>query len=66
MKDIVNGHLKELLKQNNELYEERIAICKQCDKYNIDKVLGARCNECGCRLRAKARIPEATCPLNKW
>lgn len=66
MKDIVNGHLKELLKQNNELYEERIDICKQCEQYYIDKILGARCNECGCRLNAKARIPEATCPLNKW
>ena len=23
-------------------------------------------NGCGCRMSAKARIPEARCPLNKW
>lgn len=23
-------------------------------------------NGCGCRLNAKLRIEEATCPLNKW
>lgn len=66
MKDVINGHLKELLQQNTEMYESRIAICKECDKYELDKIIGARCKECGCRLRAKTRIPEATCPLGKW
>lgn len=23
-------------------------------------------NGCGCRMGAKARLPEATCPLKKW
>jgi hypothetical protein len=23
-------------------------------------------NGCGCRLEAKTRIPESTCPLGKW
>ena len=65
MKEIVNGHLKELLRQNEEMYEERIEICKKCPEYYVDKVLGARCKKCGCRLKAKCRIADAKCPLNK-
>lgn len=66
VKDILDGHIKELLKQNEEMYESRILICKGCEYYEIDKILGARCKQCGCRLRAKTRLPEASCPLSKW
>lgn len=85
---IIDGHVKELLNQEQELYNERIAICKSCKLYTQDRNFGEICdkhkwlnlntghisleqldgyiNGCGCRLKAKTRLKEATCPLNKW
>lgn len=33
VKQIVSGHIKELTKQENDLYESRIRICRQCPLY---------------------------------
>ena len=85
---IIDGHIKELLNQEQALYEERIKICRECKLHTKDNVLGDICdrnkwlnlgtkhlsltkidgyiNGCGCRLQAKARLPEATCPIKKW
>lgn len=86
--NIVEGHYKELVGNNQALYEERIKICKDCKLYTDDKILGDICdrnkwlnvytnevytdekenliNGCGCRLNAKARLKQATCPIHKW
>ena len=40
--DIVGGHVKEFLELNEDLYLERIKICKQCPLY-LDK-LGGMCD----------------------
>ena len=88
MKQIINGHIKELFNQERELYEKRMKICNDCALKVDDKILGPVCskhkwvnfmtgevspvqkdkfyNGCGCRLKAKLRIPEASCPNNKW
>ncbi len=88
LSEIIDGHIKELLKQEQLLYDTRITICRNCKLMTKDKVLGEICdrkkwlnldtgaislvqvdgyiNGCGCRMSAKARIPEATCPLRKW
>ena len=87
MNEIVDGHIKELLNQEQSLYESRIKICRDCKLMTKDRILGEMCdkkkwfnpntgalslvrtdgyiNGCGCRMSAKARIPEATCPLKK-
>jgi hypothetical protein len=46
-----------------KLYDERIAVCKECPSY--ENITG-RCRECGCFMFLKARIDDACCPLNKW
>ena len=66
MRNIIDGHLKELLRQNKEMSKERMDICKECPMFYKDELLGDRCKECGCRLNAKTRIAEEKCPLNKW
>lgn len=85
--DILEGHLNEFTNDNEHLYKERIAICKQCPLYKMSKV-GPLCNSllylnidldiafstdgpnrtqgCGCRLNAKTRIEDASCPAGKW
>ena len=47
----------------NEVYEDRIAICKKCDHYF--KLTG-NCLKCGCFVKVKSRISVMSCPINKW
>ena len=51
------------MKVSGTLYEERIKICKECDKF--DKTF-SRCKKCGCLMKVKARFKNSKCPLNKW
>lgn len=46
---------------SDEEYEDRLKICKTCDRYN-----DGRCLECGCYLSIKARMSTEKCPLDKW
>lgn len=86
--DIIEGHYKELTNQENDLYEKRIAICRKCPLYTVNKDLGEICDGkkcfnsklnsiepipshdticgCGCRLKAKTRLVNAECVLNRW
>jgi hypothetical protein len=47
----------------NEIYEDRIAICKACTHYF--KLTG-NCLKCGCFVKVKSRISVMSCPINKW
>ena len=51
------------LMSSDEVFNERISICKSCDKYKKSK---QECLECGCFIPAKAKIILDSCPLNKW
>lgn len=48
---------------SDEIYKERTAICKSCDKFDD---LQNKCMECGCFIPAKAKLVLDSCPLNKW
>lgn len=41
--------------------DRRLDICKSCDKYN-----NGLCTECGCIMKWKTSLNDATCPLHKW
>tara|TARA_Y100001963_G_C6559336_1_gene343564 strand:- start:2 stop:403 length:402 start_codon:yes stop_codon:yes gene_type:complete len=47
----------------NEVYEDRIAICKGCIYYS--KLLG-QCKVCLCFMKIKARIASQSCPQKYW
>ena len=49
----------------NEVYEDRMAICKSCDKYI--SLLG-NCSICKCFMKLKARLAPMECADNpkKW
>jgi len=49
----------------NNIYEDRIAICKSCDKYIA--LLG-NCSICKCFMKIKSRIANQECADNpkKW
>ena len=47
----------------NEIYEDRITICKSCVYYS--SILG-NCTICKCFMKVKARISSQSCPQKYW
>ena len=47
----------------NEIYEERMSICKSCVFYF--KPTGT-CKDCGCFMKIKHKFGWASCPIGKW
>ena len=47
----------------NEIYEDRITICKSCVYYF--KPTGT-CKDCGCFMKIKARLATMGCSQKKW
>lgn len=54
---------KNLGRVGDQIAEERMDICRSCDKYIA---LTHQCTECGCIMNLKTKLPNASCPLNKW
>lgn len=48
---------------SDEVYKERLSICKSCNEYDEFE---NRCKECGCYVPGKAKIILDSCPLAKW
>ena len=43
IRDIIDGHIKELFDQNNKLFKDRMDVCKKCPLY-ISTISGPICN----------------------
>ena len=50
------------LKVDQETREARLGVCQSCDHLKFPE----RCELCGCIMRAKTWLADATCPINKW
>lgn len=58
--DLVN---KDIGRVSEEVKEHRLAICQACPYlFKISK----QCRKCGCFMPAKASLPNASCPIDKW
>lgn len=55
------ANLDEEIKASPELYEERLAICKNCER-----LISGMCNACGCFVEMRAAINSNNCPYDKW
>ena len=53
--------LDEELKVDRPLYEERLAVCKECDL-----LADAMCRACGCYVELRAVMWKNACPYDKW
>ena len=48
---------------SDEIKNQRLEICRNCEKYDSEQI---RCIECGCFLEHKAAFSIDSCPLEKW
>ena len=48
---------------NEEQTRKRLEICHSCDFFY--KPVGI-CKKCGCVMKLKTKLQEATCPIGKW
>ncbi|SFS05174.1 DUF6171 family protein [Anaeromicropila populeti] len=57
------ANLDEEIKANQEIYEERLNICKDCDN-----LINGLCKICGCFVEMRAAILKNYCPTApaKW
>lgn len=58
--DYIAG-IEEELKADEELYEERLSVCKECDM-----LLSGMCRVCGCYVELRAVMRKNNCPGHKW
>ena len=71
---ILEGIKNRIFKQEHieEIFEERLAICKECIHYDTEGtkcyMTGTQpcCGECGCSLALKLRALSSECGLAKW
>lgn len=56
---------KKLIKEEDRvcdvLYEQRLQICKECDKLN-----DGTCSACGCYVELRALGNNSSCPHHMW
>lgn len=53
--------LEESMKSSEQVYEERLALCKQCEM-----LLEGMCRKCGCYVEVRAAVQRNTCPWKRW
>jgi len=58
--DMVNPNAK---KATEVLANERYSICQECPELiNLTK----QCKKCGCIMKFKTKLEQASCPIGKW
>ncbi len=53
--------IKEPDRADKAVYEERLSICVECEKFHA-----ATCDACGCYVEFRAYARVSHCPLKKW
>lgn len=60
LRDYIAG-LDEEVKAAEEVYEERLALCRECGY-----LTEAMCRACGCYVELRAAMKKNACPYGKW
>ncbi len=71
LRDMIDGDMemiekyKSALKQADQvpddIYEKRLAVCKECERLNA-----GTCMACGCYVELRAAMAASHCPKKKW
>jgi len=54
---------KNIGRVEQDIAEDRMDVCRSCEHFL--KMTG-QCKKCGCIMAIKTKLPNATCPINKW
>ena len=60
LRDYINN-LDPDIKASEALYEERLAVCMECDL-----LFQGMCRTCGCYVELRAAIDRNSCPNKRW
>jgi len=58
--DMLNPNTKRVSEEDAKI---RFDICKACPEL---LKLTSQCKKCGCFMKAKTQLENATCPIGKW
>ena len=50
-------------RSDQELVEYRLSICNECPMLNKRLM---KCKQCGCFMKLKSTLRQASCPMGKW
>lgn len=50
-------------RSNEELVEQRLAICRSCEFF---RPRVEQCKKCGCFMKLKTKLERSHCPIHKW
>jgi len=53
--------LDKNIKAESDLYEQRLGICKECER-----LMEGTCLACGCYVELRAAVKKSKCPYKKW
>ena len=63
-REMIGKHIDFLSTEDktpDQLYNERLEICRECEKLNA-----GTCISCGCYVEIRAAMKKAKCPNKKW
>ena len=63
IKDTARRLLEDPTVAPRSVHNERMEICKQCDRYQEQS---QTCEICGCYLPLKTTMANMKCPVDKW
>jgi hypothetical protein len=58
--DLLNSNTKYV---TDEVFSDRLNVCKSCPEFIS---LTTQCKKCGCVMKFKTKLENATCPIGKW
>lgn len=50
-------------RSNEEIVEQRLAICRSCEFF---RPRVEQCKKCGCFMKLKTKLERSHCPIHKW
>jgi hypothetical protein len=58
--DLLNPSMN---RSSEETREFRLSVCRGCERFEPKL---ERCLECGCFMKLKVTLEDASCPIGKW
>lgn len=54
------------VKAEEALYEERLSVCRSCERLSGEETTAGTCLACGCYVELRAAVKKNRCPYRFW